>query len=116
MTSLLTESTPLIQSQSFDAVEALWMERLESGTLDVDEFLHTAKMLRKVGERSRADALLELLADTLKTRGDWPGRLRTLEELARLSKRPETLRAPLEEALTKTYGHRKSFRRVMEFV
>ena len=116
MTSLLTESTSLIQSQSFDAVESLWMERLESGTIDVDEFLGTAKMLRKAGERTRADALLELLAESLKTRKDWPGRLRTLKELARLSKKPESLRAPLEEALIQTYGHRKGFKKIMDFV
>lgn len=114
--SLLAEATELIEKQSFDEIESRWMERMESDSIDLEEFLHTARMLRKAGERSRADALLELLADTLKDRRQWPQRLRILKELARLSKKPETLRAPLEEALQQTYGSRPSYRKVMEFV
>ena len=110
------DATSLIEKQSFDAVESLWMEWIESDSLEVNEFLGTAKMLRKAGERTRADALLELLADALKDRQDWPGRLRVLKELARLSKKPETLRAPLEEALIRTYGSRRGFKKVMDFV
>jgi transcription elongation GreA/GreB family factor len=113
--SLFAEATELIERQSFDEIESRWMARLESGSIDLDEFLNTAKMLRKAGERSRADALLELLADTLKDRQQWPERFRVLRELARLSKKPDALRAPLEEALRNTYGSRPSFQKVMDF-
>src|SRR5688572_13081396 len=114
--SILSEAVPLIARQSFDEVEALWMSALESGEIDTDEFLGTAKMLRKAGERTRADAMLELLAEALKERQDWPARLKVLKELARLSKKPEAFRAPLEDALTRTYGKRRSFKKVMDFV
>ena len=114
--SILSEAVPLIARQSFDEVEALWMSALESGDIDTDEFLGTAKMLRKAGERTRADAMLELLAEALKERAEWPARLKVLKELARLSKKPDAFRAPLEDALTRTYGKRRSFKKVMDFV
>src|SRR5687767_2983399 len=92
------------------------MSRLESDPTDVEEFLATAKILRQANERSRSDALLELLGDELKQRGAWPERLRVLRELGRLSKKPATLREPLQEAVIHTYSGRPSFKKVMAFI
>ncbi|MGA7615305.1 MAG: GreA/GreB family elongation factor [Thermoanaerobaculia bacterium] len=108
------ESKKLIDQNSFDSVEALWMERMEKEPRDVGEFLETAKMLRKAGERDLADALLDLLGEALYERKAWPERLEVLKEIGRLTRKPDKLRPALEEALTHTLGSRPSFDRVME--
>ncbi|HEY5611287.1 MAG TPA: GreA/GreB family elongation factor [Thermoanaerobaculia bacterium] len=113
---LSNDAKALIESSSFDEIESIWMNRLESGEIDVDDFLSTAKMLRQANERSRSDALLELLADALRERNRWPERLRVLREIGRLSKKPATLRPSLEETLIKTYSSRPSFKKVMDFI
>jgi transcription elongation GreA/GreB family factor len=106
----------LIEKKQFDEIESVWMARLESSSTSVDEYMEAARLLRKADERSRADALLELLGDALKGRGDWAGRLRALKEIARLSKKPGNLRAPIEEALQKTYSSRPAYAKVMAHV
>ncbi|HEY0590663.1 MAG TPA: GreA/GreB family elongation factor [Thermoanaerobaculia bacterium] len=110
------KASELIEKKAWDDVESLWMEELEADPTRVGEFLDIAKRLRKSDERQRADALLELLADSLKERGAWPERLTVLRELGRLSKKPSTLRAPLEEALRKALGNRPSFAKVFAAV
>jgi transcription elongation GreA/GreB family factor len=114
--SFVAEVSSLIEKKQFDELESIWMSRLESSDVSVDEYLEAARLLRKADERSRADALLELLADGLKSRGDWPGRLRALKEMARLTKKPGHLRANIEEALQKTYGSRPAYKKVMSHV
>lgn len=114
--SLTSEAKPLIESRNFEEVEALWLARLESDPSDVDDFLATARALRKAEERGRSDALLGLLGDALENRGDWPARLKVLKEIGRLSRQPGNLRKDLEKALTETYSNRPGFSRVMEYV
>jgi transcription elongation GreA/GreB family factor len=112
----MAEAGALIERKDFEGLETLWMNQMEAAPTNVDQFLATARMLRKADERSRADALLELLNESLKERQAWPQRLRVLKEIARLSKRPANLRPAFEEALEKTYGTRASFRPLMELV
>ena len=95
---LTRKATPLIETKAWDDLESLWMEEIESDPRRVDEFLEIAKRMRKADERQRADALLDLLADSLTESGAWPERLTVLREIGRLSRKPSTLRAPLEEA------------------
>ncbi len=116
MAELTRNATELIEKKAWDDVESLWMEELEVDPTRVSEFLEIAKRLRKADERQRADALLELLADTLKERDAWLDRLTVLRELGRLSKKPSTLRAPLEEALRRALGNRPSFPQVFAAV
>lgn len=113
--SLVAEIAALIQKKDFDAIESVWMSQLEKDPGRVDQFLEAAKMLRKAEERTRADALLELLADAQKEKGAWPERLRTLKELGRLSRKPGSLRTAIEEAITKTYSGRSGWNKVMKF-
>ncbi len=114
--SLTSEAKPLIESRKFEEVEALWLARLESNISDVEDFLATARALRKAEERGRSDALLGLLGDALVAREDWAGRLKVLKEIGRLAKQPANLRKEFEEALTGTYSSRPNFSRVMEHV
>ena len=113
---LKTKAEDLIANGKFDDVEELWMESLDEMSVAVEEYLSIGQKLRKAGERSRSDALLDLLADTLGENDLWADRVRVLREIGRLSKRPSLLREPLEEAVTKSLGDRPSFDRVMKVV
>jgi transcription elongation GreA/GreB family factor len=114
--SLLQDTASLIDKKAWDEIESLWMARMESDPGDADDFLATAKALRKAEERSRADALLDLYADLLKERALWPQRLKVLKELARLSKRPQNLRPAIEEAVMHTWGESPSYEAVARAV
>lgn len=113
---LTRKASSLIEKKEWEDLESLWMEELEGDPTRVDEFLEIAKRIRKADERQRADALLDLLGDSLKERGAWPERLTVLREIGRLSRKPSTLRAPLEEALRNALGHRPSFQKVFAAV
>ena len=106
----------MIDQKKYEDVEARWLAQLESDPSNADDFIATAKLLRKSEERSRADALLVLLPDTLKERQLWPQRLSVLKELARLARQPNIFRNDLQEAITRTYSDRPSFQRVMDHV
>lgn len=114
--NLVEQVAPLIEKKSFDEVEALWMSAMEAEPRPVEQFMEAARLLRKADERSRADALLDLLGDALKERGLWPERLTVLKELARLSKKPATLRGPIEEAARNTFSNKPSFKKVIDKV
>ncbi|HVR42717.1 MAG TPA: GreA/GreB family elongation factor [Thermoanaerobaculia bacterium] len=110
------DATSLIEKKDWDQVESRWMTEIESDPTRVDGFLEIAKQIRKADERGRADELLELLAEALRDRGAWHERLVVLREMGRLSRKPATLKAPLEEALRKALGDRPSFSKVMAAV
>jgi transcription elongation GreA/GreB family factor len=109
------DASALIQQKKFDDVEALWMNQIESDPADVDAFLTAAKALRKLEQRSQSDTLLGLLADALKERQLWAQRLQVLKEIGRLAKHPAHMRPQIEEALRKSVGDHKSFKRAFEF-
>jgi transcription elongation GreA/GreB family factor len=109
------DANVLIQQKKFEELETLWMEEIERDPRDVEGFLQTAKALRKADQRSQSDTLLGLLSDVLKERQMPLQRLQVLKEIGRLSKHPSQLRAPIEEALRKGLGDRKSFDRVFQF-
>lgn len=113
MSSLADQMKTQIAAREFDQVESTWMSEMERDPLRVDEFLEVAKQLRKAEERTRADALLELLGDTLKERSAWSERLVVLRELARLSRKPATLRPAIEESLNNAYGSQPMYPRVL---
>ncbi|PWT87922.1 MAG: hypothetical protein C5B54_11540, partial [Acidobacteria bacterium] len=58
----------LIEDGQFDEAENQWLARIESGRLDVDEFLQAAKALGRQKEKPRALLLMGLLADALAER------------------------------------------------
>ncbi|HVT05345.1 MAG TPA: GreA/GreB family elongation factor [Thermoanaerobaculia bacterium] len=113
--SLLEKVNPLVEQHKFDDIESLWMAKMESDPGDVDDFLATAKAMRRAEERVRSTALMELLADALRDQGAWPERLRVLKEIGRLSKKPANLRAPIEEALKHVHGSGKSYKKAIVF-
>jgi transcription elongation GreA/GreB family factor len=110
---LFEQAKKFIEQKKLDELEAAWMSQLKSSPTAVEDFLITARIMRKSDERSRADALLGLLGDTLKEKGAWPERLRVLKEVARLAKTPANYRKELEDALTHAYASRPSFKRLV---
>lgn len=108
------DATALIERKKFEDLEALWMSQLEANPRDVDSFLAIARTLRKFEQRSQSDTLLGLLAEMLLERKLWPERLQVLKEIGRLSKHPAHYRAPIEEALRKSFGESRSFPRAFE--
>lgn len=110
------QAESLIEKKQWEELENRWMTEMESDPRRIDEFLEIARQMRKADERPRADALLDLLADTLKEQSAWTERLTVLREIGRLSRKPATLRVPLEEALRKALANRPSFDKVMAAV
>jgi transcription elongation GreA/GreB family factor len=107
------EAETLINKKSWEELESRWMAELEADPRRVEEFLSVALQLRKADERSRADSLLDLLAESLKDAEAWEERLTVLREIGRLSRRQANLAAPLEEALRQALGSRPSFDKVI---
>lgn len=110
------EANALIERKNFEALESLWMTRMDSDPSDVDAFLRTAKALRKAEQRTQSDTLLGLLSDTLLEKKMWAQRLQVLKEIGRLSKHPATLRPAIEQSLRNAFADRKSFQRAYDFV
>ena len=110
------EIAKLVEARDLEKAEELWVESLSGDMPPVDEYLSAAKQLRKAGERSMADTLLELLAEALLESEDWTGRLKVLKEIARLSKKPAAQKDELEQALRKAYGSKPNFDGVMRMI
>ena len=111
-----SEAKSLIEQKQFEQLETRWLAQVQADPSDVEDFLTTAKALRRAEERSRADALLGLLADALKEKGLWPQRLKALKELSRLSKPGKGLQRELEETIKHVFSASPSFARVMQHV
>ena len=75
------DANALIEEKNFDGLESLWMNQLERDPAEVEDFLRTAKALRKAEQRTQSDTLLSLLGDTLLERKLWPQRLQVLRLL-----------------------------------
>src|SRR5262244_3174798 len=95
-----SEFQDLIEAHRYDDVEALWLERLESGNYNTDEFLQAAKLLRRQKEKERSRVLLGLLAERSLESNDWNSRLKVLAELARFEPL-EQMKTQIREALSK---------------
>lgn len=106
----------LVDARETDKVESAWMDAVERDPSPTGDFLEAGKILRKAGERAMSETLLELLAEAQKEKGLWHERLETLKELARLSKRPASLRDDIIETLEKGWGTRKNYARVVKVV
>lgn len=101
----MTETLPpklaeAVESGSWERVEELWLELLEAEPIPVEALLETRRRLYSEGEKQLARTLLELLAESLETRGDGPAALEALRELVRLTDKPTPeLLARLERAV-----------------
>jgi transcription elongation GreA/GreB family factor len=105
-----------IESRNFEQAESLWMESLEGELAPTAEYLESAKLLRKAGERPMADTLLDLLAEALLEREAWIDRLQVLKEIGRLARKPLAMKDAFQEALRKAYGDKPHFEAVMQTI
>jgi transcription elongation factor GreA len=71
----------LLDAGNLDEIESLLMERLDSAPQDIAFFLPAYRTLIKRQETGRAEALLQLHVDCLKTRGDLPAENALLQSI-----------------------------------
>lgn len=105
---------PKIDTRDFDGVESIWMSELERDASRIDDYLEVAKRLRKAEERTRADTLLDMLAESLREQGLWRERLVVLREMARLSRKPVNSRPAIREALDNLFADRPMYERILK--
>lgn len=104
--------TDLIDSGRLDELEAYWLEQMESGTYEFEDFLEAARLIGRHREKVRAGVLMTFLQDHLKEKQRWPERLRVLKEIVRHTadqKKLEDIRDQLRETLKLVYPSRPSF-------
>ena len=103
------ELTEFIKKKKFDDVEAAWTGRQEETPGDVEWFLLVARDVARAGDKARAAALLALLADTLRERGDWPSVLVVLRAAAVHAPERADLRNEIVAALKELVPGRRGF-------
>jgi len=104
-----------LESESFHEVEEYWLEALDSEIIPVTELLEVRRLLWKMGKKTLARTLLELLAETLEERKDAQSTLRVLRDLLRLTEKPPgTLLKRIENALREAYSDKPSLEAVMK--
>ncbi|MEP6993048.1 MAG: GreA/GreB family elongation factor [Acidobacteriota bacterium] len=92
----------LIDEKKFDALEALWTQRMEATPGDLDLFFAVAAAVKKKGSGASALAWLRFLADCHE--GD--EKIRVLLEIARMSPTDAAIRKALADALRARFaGH-----------
>ena len=96
----IAEMREAIETEDLGRLEELWLEALDQPAIPVNNLLDVRKELWKSGHKTLARTLLELLAETLESKGNARGALAALRELVRLSdKRNPELNERLENAL-----------------
>ena len=100
------EITLLVEQKKFSDVEDQWIRLMESEPVELPVFFAIAAAAKKKGNPVGAVGWLRLLADDRMRRGDADGRLRVLEEIARMAPTDDAIRGELEAALKQRFaGH-----------
>jgi transcription elongation GreA/GreB family factor len=100
----------LANDRAYDALEAAWLEAVESGAKDDPRtFLLAADVLASQDEADRAATLLSLAVPSMKAQGRFEDALRLLRRAVALAARPEDLRADLVGCLRKVHAERPGF-------
>ena len=99
-----------------EAVEEVWMWRLDEDPLDVAYFAAVARALAKIGEADTARFLLELLDEQLTGGGEWQARLELLRRAGPLLIDAQDLHPAILATLGELYGHLPSYPQMVEKV
>ncbi|MEO8430672.1 MAG: hypothetical protein ABI592_04115, partial [Acidobacteriota bacterium] len=100
------EITLLVEQKKFPEVEDQWIRLMETEPVELPVFFAIAASAKKKGNPVGAVGWLRLLADDRIRRGDAEGRLRVLEEIARMAPTDEAIRGELDAALKQRFaGH-----------
>ncbi len=97
-----------------DAVEEVWMKRLEEDPEDIAFFTAVAKALGKAGEADTARFLLELLDDVLTSGGKWQSRLQLLRQVGQYLLAAGKIHPAIMKTLRELYGDLPSFEQMVD--
>ena len=114
--SISRETLHQLSKGQFEAVEATWFERVESGDVDIESYVGIARALVGNGEDKRARALIDLLDEQLKQRGQWRQRLTLLKRGGTLVVPAEKAHREVVETLRKLHSGRPDFVTLLEGV
>jgi transcription elongation GreA/GreB family factor len=104
-TPLPPEVQQLIDGKKFEALEALWTQKVEEGAEELPFYFRVAAAVKKKGAGAQALAWLRLLAD-FHAGADRDARIKVLLEIARMSPTDAAIRKDLAAALkTRFTGH-----------
>jgi len=96
----------LIEQKSFDALEDVWMARMEAEPENLPFFFTVAAAVKKKGGVANAVSWLRFLADYEAERGDSDRQIAVLLEIARMSPTDSQIRGEIDAALRKIHaGH-----------
>jgi transcription elongation factor GreA len=112
--TVIPQFTRALDEGEWERVEELWLEALDAPEIPTEELLELRRLLWKAGEKTLAQTLLELLAESLEEREDFDAAVLALREQVRLSKKPdEALLARLEGAVSAARADSPSVREVL---
>jgi len=103
------ETQNQLAKEDFAAIENAWLQRIESGPIDVDYFVGVARALTGQGENDRANTLLELLDTELRERALWAERLLLLRKAGNLYLPADKQHPVILATLKRRYADRPSF-------
>lgn len=110
------EFAEALDRESWDRIEELWLEALESKPIPTIELLEVRRWIWKAGRKNLARTLLELLAEALEEGADPDEALSALRELVRLAgaKPPKELTERMVAAFSKVRSKSPSLAAVLE--
>lgn len=104
----------LLEEERFDAIEDVWMSRLEDSPGDLDFFASTLRGLLQRQQEERAELLLQLFLEARAQRDDADTRLVVVKHLLRLWPESATLRTALVDNLRRLYADSPNLERLLE--
>lgn len=113
--AIATDLQTKIEAGEFDAVEDLWLQRIESQPDDLDWFTETSKAVGSV-DSDMAQVLLQTLDDQLQQLGHGAIRLRLLRASGRSMYANADLHAAILETVELIYDGHSSLRDLIEHV
>ena len=96
----------LVEQKNFDALEEVWMERMEAEPENLPFFFAVGAAVKKKGGVANAVSWLRFLAEYEAERGDSDRQIAVLLEIARMSPTDPQIRGEIDAALRKIHaGH-----------
>ena len=111
---LLAKVEKHLLAGEIDAVEEVWMKRLEKDSSNLSFFISAAKALGKAGEADTARFLLELLDEELTAADRWQDRLQLLRGAGNYLLGPGRVHPEIMKTLRKLYGDLPSYEQMVD--
>ena len=103
-----------LDAGNLDAVEELWLRRLEDSHTDLDFFVPVLRTLVRRGEEERASLLADLLFEQHREKGDHDAEHRLLQRALQFWGGKQEIRRTLIENIRKRHAERPSLERLLQ--